>query len=73
MGMKQMEELILKIIENSLIGGAFLFLLYQFVTKFTATQQSIVSALNEMTKAMTEMSIYLKRLDERVSELENKE
>jgi hypothetical protein len=68
-----MDELIMKIIENSLIGGAFLFLLYQFVTKFTKTQENIVGALAEMSKTMGEMSIYLKSLDDRVKDLEDKE
>jgi hypothetical protein len=67
-----MDELIMKIIENSLIGGAFLFLLYQFVTKFTKTQENIVSALAQMSKTMGEMSIYLKSLDDRVKDLEDK-
>lgn len=68
-----MEELILKVIENSLVGGAFLFLLYQFVTKFTATQQSIVSALTTMGETMINISNTLKNLDERVKALEEKE
>lgn len=68
-----MDELILKIIENSLVGGAFMFLLYQFVTKFTTTQQDIVSALSEITKTLSTMSNTLSTLDERVRKLEEEE
>lgn len=73
MGLKQMEELILKIIENSLVGGAFLFLLYQFVTKFTATQERIVTTLTDVSQALTSISSTLEKLDERVKALEEKE
>jgi hypothetical protein len=67
------EELILKIIENSLIGGAFLFLLYQFVTKFTKTQEDIVSGLTQMSTTLVKVSETLNNLDERVKALEEKE
>lgn len=69
----EMEELILKIIENSLIGGAFLFLLYQFVTKFTTSQENIVSGLTQITNTLIEVSNSLKTLDDRVKALEEKE
>jgi hypothetical protein len=68
-----MEELILKIIENSLIGGAFLFLLYQFVTKFTKTQEEIVTGLTNMATTLVKVSETLNNLDERVKALEEKE
>lgn len=68
-----MEELILKIIENSLIGGAFLFLLYQFVTKFTATQESIVQGLTNISETLVKISESLSKLDDRVKALEEKE
>jgi hypothetical protein len=69
----KMEELILKIIENSLIGGAFLFLLYQFVTKFTKTQEDIVTGLTNMATTLVKVSETLNNLDERVKALEEKE
>jgi hypothetical protein len=72
-GSGKMEELILKIIENSLIGGAFLFLLYQFVTKFTKTQEDIVSGLTSVATTLLKVSETLNNLDERVKALEEKE
>lgn len=72
-GDETMEELILKVIENSLVGGAFLFLLYQFVTKFTKTQEAIVSGLQEISKTQSDISHTLTTLDERVKALEEKE
>lgn len=75
-----MEELILKILENSLVGGAFLFLLYQFTTKFTVSQEKIVDGLAEMAKnqvemvnTMSDISDTLSDLDGRVNALEKKE
>lgn len=68
-----MEELILKIIENSLVGGAFMFLLYQFVTKFTKTQEDIVTALSGIANTLVQISDSLETLDERVKALEEKE
>jgi hypothetical protein len=77
--MVEMDELILKIIENSLVGGAFLFLLYQFTTKFTVSQERIVEGLAEMQKGQLEMSNTLSdvshtlsNLDDRVRALEEK-
>ena len=63
----------MKLVENSLVGGAFMFLLYQFVTKFTKTQENIVDGLSDIAKTMHEISTNLKNLDERVKALEEKE
>jgi hypothetical protein len=70
---RKVEELILKIIENSLVGGAFILMLWHFLTKFSTTQERIVSGLDNMTERMLEISHTLANLDERVKALEEKE
>jgi hypothetical protein len=72
-GDETMEELIYGILEKSLVGGAFLYLLYQFTTKFTKTQEDIVNGLTKMSETMSEISNTMSTLDERVKALEKKE
>jgi hypothetical protein len=59
-----MEELIQGILEKSLVGGAFLYLLYMFTTKFNVTLERIADTLVEVSKS-------LNNLDERVRKLED--
>lgn len=69
----KMEDLILKIIENSLVGGAFLLLLWKFITDFSSSQKGIVDGLTQMSTTLVKVSETLNNLDDRVKALEEKE
>lgn len=50
-----MEELIAKIIEQSIVSGGFLFLLYHMVTKQEKRMDTISEVLGKQLEVMTEM------------------
>jgi hypothetical protein len=58
-----MEQVIAGIFEKSLVGGAFLYLLYMFIAKFSVSQEMIVKTLGEISQTLS-------TLDERVKKLE---
>lgn len=65
-----MESIIANVIEKSLVGGAFIYLLYMFVTRFSVSQENIVRGLSDIASKMTDISHTLANLDERVRKLE---
>ena len=75
-----LDEMMNIIVEKGIVGGAFLFLLYQFITKFSTSQERIVDGLTKMqegqlkmSETMTDISETLADLDGRVQALEKKE
>jgi hypothetical protein len=58
-----METIIASAIEKSLVGGAFIYLLYMFTTKFNVT-------LEKIAETLVHVSNTLNNLDERVKKLE---
>jgi hypothetical protein len=58
-----METIIASVIEKSLVGGAFIYLLYMFTTKFNTTLEKIADTLVHVSNT-------LNNLDERVKKLE---
>lgn len=67
-----MEELIYGILEKSLVGGAFLYLLYMYTTKFVTTQEKIVDGLLDMQKGQVEMSKTMSDISETLSDLDGR-
>lgn len=61
-----MEELIARVIEQSIVSGGFLFLLYHVIHK----QEE---RLEQITKVLTQMSQQLSSLQIQVNELERKD
>lgn len=61
-----MEELIIKVFENSLIGGAFVYLLW-YITK------NFKEALDKNTLELRNISSTLSHMDKRIEKLEQKE
>lgn len=59
-----MEELILKIIENSIVGGAFLYLLYMFTNKFNVTLERIANTLVDVSQSLSNLDSRVKKLEE---------
>lgn len=58
-----MEEVIASILEKSLIGGSFLYMLWMFTNKFNVTLEKIANTLVDVSNS-------LHNLDERVKKLE---
>lgn len=72
-----MEQIIAGLIEKSLVGGAFVLLLWKFITDFSKSQRDIVLQMGKMNTQMVKMSgalsdvsNTLSNLDERVRMLE---
>lgn len=72
-----MEQVIAGILEKTLVGGAFLYLLYKFTSDFSVSQKDIVKGLTQiaggmtkMSKTLVDVSTSLHNLDDRVKKLE---
>lgn len=61
-----LEELIVKLFENSLVGGAFVYLLW-YITK------NFKEALDKNTEKLEVISDKLTHMDNRIAKLEEKE
>lgn len=61
----EMERIISGIIENSLIGGAFIYMLYTFLTKFSSTLEGIANTLMKIDSRLNTMEVRINRLEER--------
>lgn len=57
------EQLIATVVEKSLVGGAFIYLLYMFTNKFNVTLEKVADTLVDVSQT-------LNNLDERVKKLE---
>ena len=80
-----MEELVAIIAKEGLVSGAFIYMLYHFLSKFTVTQQEIANSvlrvsqdqqgiatsLDSVSKEMSNISQEMSKLNERVDKLEN--
>lgn len=60
-----MEEIIASVIEKSLVGGAFLLLLYHYVTRVTTT-------LEKISKTMDKIDMRFEQVEQRITRLEEK-
>lgn len=67
-----MENIIASILEKSLVGGAFIYMLYMFVTKFSVTQEKIANTLIKVAKSLDSLDKRMGTLEARVTELEGK-
>jgi hypothetical protein len=64
-----METLWTSIAEKTVVGGAFLYMLYFFLNRFVGTQDRIVDTLVQITGTLTSMNTRLDRLEAEISEL----
>lgn len=60
MGVSNLESIIVGVLEKTLVGGAFLFLLYHYVTKVVVTLDRIAETMNRMDLRFSHVE---KRLD----------
>ena len=61
-----MEEIIAMVAEKGIIAGAFVYMLHQFLTKFTKTQESIAQSQNSIVSTMITISDTLQSLNTRM-------
>lgn len=59
-----MEDMIATLLEKSLVGGAFLYMLYMFTTKFNVTLEKVADTLLEISKTLTNLDERVKKLEE---------
>lgn len=67
-----MEELIARIIEQSIVSGGFLFLLYHMTTKQDTTLNNIARVMEEQLKVISEMKNEIGNMNDRLTDLERK-
>jgi hypothetical protein len=65
-------DVIVGMLEKTLVGGAFLFLLYMFVTKFSVTLDNVSKTLIKISKAMESMDKRMAVFEERLKLLEER-
>lgn len=59
-----MEQVIAGVIEKTLVGGAFLFLLYNYVKKVVVTNDKIVQTLGEISATLVTMNHRIERVED---------
>lgn len=68
-----MEALIVSLLEKTIVGGAFIYLLYYFVSKFSVTLERISATLERISNTLLRMDIRFENLEKRVEQLEKGE
>ncbi len=64
-----MEQIIAGVIEKSLVGGAFLWLLYQYTTIITKSVNQIATTLAKVSSTMTSMDKRMAQVEKDIEEL----
>lgn len=67
-----MEEMISKLIENSLIGGAFIYMLHYFLGRFSTALDSVVKSLEIVSTTLIKMNERLDDIEERMDRIDKK-
>lgn len=67
-----MEELIYGMLEKSLVGGAFLYLLFYVVNKNGSAMQLIAENMAKISETLLRIDMRVEQMDERIKELEDK-
>ena len=67
-----MQEIIASVIEKSLVGGAFLFLLYHNNVTITGAIRDIATTLGEVSTTMNRMDIRMEQVEKDVEELKRR-
>lgn len=68
-----MEQIIASVIEKSLIGGAFVYMLHYFLTQFSASLEKVTTTLEDVSNAMKMMNARMQSVEQRIERLEEKE
>ena len=65
-----MEDVVFSILEQSLLGGSFIIMLYYFLTKFAQTLDRVASTLETVSLTMSNMDIRMESVERRLETLE---
>lgn len=68
-----MEEVIVSLIEKSLVGAAFIYMLYFFLGQFSTSLQEVGKTLNDVSQTLLKMNTRLDNIERRMNEVERKE
>jgi hypothetical protein len=67
-----MEQIIAGVIEKSLIGGAFLFLLYHNNVNVLGALREISGTLNSVVQTLNKMDLRMEQVEKRIDKVEEK-
>ena len=67
-----MEQIIASVIEKSLVGGAFLYMLYHYTTRFTESLADVSITLKKVSTTMNRMDMRMEQMEKRIEKLEDK-
>jgi hypothetical protein len=67
-----MEQVIASVIEKSLIGGAFLWLLYHNQVNVLSTVKEISNTLTEVVTTLHKMDLRMEQVERRIDKVEEK-
>jgi uncharacterized coiled-coil protein SlyX len=67
-----LETVIAGLLEKTLVGGAFIYLLHYFVNKQSVTLEGIANTLLKISNTLTRLDTRMGKLENRVEELEEK-
>lgn len=68
-----MEQIIAGIVEKSLVGGAFVYLLHYFLTQFSKSLEKVTNTLDDISNTMRMMDARMHSVEKRIEKLEEKE
>jgi len=65
-----MEAIIANLIEKSLIGGAFVYLLHYFLGRFSTALENVSKTLEGVSKTLLRMNLRLDSIEKRMDDIE---
>lgn len=65
-----MEQIIAGVIEKSLIGGAFIYMLHYFLTQFSTSLEKVTRTLEDVSNTMKMMDARMHIVEQRIERLE---
>jgi hypothetical protein len=64
------EEVIAGLLEKSLVGGAFIYMLHFFLGKFASTLDNVSSTLDDVSTTLVNMNSRMEKVEQRLEKLE---
>lgn len=65
-----METLIASLLEKTIVGGAFIYMLHFFLTKFSVSLETISTHMQKMSETLLRTNARLDNIEERLDRLE---
>lgn len=64
------EAIVASLLEKTLVGGAFIYMLHYFLTKFSKTLETISSHMSQISETLFRINVRLDNVEERLDKLE---